>query len=97
MTMQVPKGAWFPVVLAAIIMAVCMIWHSSYIKTLRFHNAHMRTLSSLLTPQDAESASKNPTVYRVSSSISQDLSVLLCLLILQAACQGAKPLQRSCS
>lgn len=61
-----PKGAWFPLVLAACIMAVCVIWHSSYIKTLRFHSQHAKQLSSLLAPQEAADANSNPSVYTVS-------------------------------
>ena len=68
MLVQVPKGAWFPLVLAACIMAACVVWHSSYIKTLRFHSRHAKQLSALLAPQEADQdSSSNPSVYVVSS------------------------------
>ena len=55
--------------LAACIMAVSVIWHSSYIKTLRFHAQHAQQLGSLLAPQEAADACSNPSVYTVSTPL----------------------------
>ena len=77
---QVPKGAWFPLVLAACVMAVSVVWHSSYIKTMRFHSAHARQLSALLVSQAATSDSANPSVYTVRVSPHHPLNACRILL-----------------
>lgn len=45
-----PSGAWFPLVLAAAIMAISVTWHWAYIKRMRYHQQHSRQLGDLLKP-----------------------------------------------
>ncbi len=47
---QVPTGAWFPLALAAVVMAISCTWHWVAIKRARYHNAHAKQLPALLQP-----------------------------------------------
>ncbi len=49
-TAQVPTGAWFPLALAAVVMAISSTWHWAAIKRMRYHNARDKQLPALLQP-----------------------------------------------
>ncbi len=52
---QVPTGAWFPLALAAVVMAISCTWHWASIKRLRYHNDHAKQLPELLQPAQDDS------------------------------------------
>jgi hypothetical protein len=79
---QVPTGAWFPLALAAIVMAISCTWHWASIKRMGYHNEHAKQLPSLLQPvynksednDNGEGGSSDPSGYRVSDLHSRPKS-----------------------
>jgi K+ transporter len=43
-------GAWFPLALAGVVMAISTTWHWAFIKRMRYNNEHARPLTDLLRP-----------------------------------------------
>ena len=66
--MQVPTGAWFPLALTAVVMAISLTWHSVYIKRQRYHREHACHLPQLLQPLPPASPKESPREYRVRMS-----------------------------